>query len=349
MTDTFPRQYARTQRFSLGVPRSFQISPDGSQVAFLRSHGGADRVTCLWVLDAGTGTEHLVADPVQIGAKAELDPLEKARRERSRETAAGIVSFTTDAQFRRAVFGLSGQVYLADLTVVAGGDGAGVHELEVRRPAADPRLSPSGQLVAYVCDGALRVIDIDTASDRAVADPGQAPDVSFGLAEFVAAEEMQRTRGYWWAPDSSALLAARVDDSPVQRWHIADPANPDQPASQIRYPAAGTANADVRLFVVALDGTMTAVEWDTAAFPYLVSACWEGAEGTARPPLIVVQSRDQRRMQILAVDPVTGSITVVRDDTGEPWLEIARPRDGAVVGVGAAARSGSAAEANSGR
>jgi dipeptidyl-peptidase-4 len=318
MTDTFPRQYARTQRFSLGVPRSFQISPDGSQVAFLRSRGGSDPVTCLWVLDAGTGTEHLVADPVRIGARAELDPLEKARRERSRETAAGIVSFTTDAQFRRAVFGLSGQVYLADLTV----DGGSVRELEVRRPAADPRLSPSGQLVAYVCDGALRVIDIDTASDRAVADPGQAPDVSFGLAEFVAAEEMQRTRGYWWAPDSSALLAARVDDSPVQRWHIADPANPDQPASQIRYPAAGTANADVRLFVVALDGTMTAVEWDTAAFPYLVSACWEGAEGTARPPLIVVQSRDQRRMQILAVDPVTGSITVVRDDTGEPWLEI---------------------------
>jgi dipeptidyl-peptidase-4 len=318
MTDTFPRQYARTQRFSLGVPRSFQISPDGSQVAFLRSRGGSDPVTCLWVLDVGTGTEHLVADPVQIGGLAELDPLEKARRERSRETAAGIVSFATDAQFRRAVFGLSGQMYLADLTV----DGGSVRELEVRQPAADPRLSPSGQLVAYVCDGALRVIDIGTASDRAVADPGQAPDVTFGLAEFVAAEEMDRSRGYWWAPDSSALLAARVDESAVQRWYIADPANPDQPASQIRYPAAGTANADVRLFVVALDGTMTAVEWDIAAFPYLVSACWEGGEGTARPPLIVVQSRDQRRMQILAVDPVTGSVTVVRDDTGEPWLEI---------------------------
>jgi dipeptidyl-peptidase-4 len=335
MTDTFPRQYARTQRFSLGVPRSFQISPDGSQVAFLRSHGGADRVTCLWVLDAGTGTEHLVADPVQIGAKAELDPLEKARRERSRETAAGIVSFTTDAQFRRAVFGLSGQVYLADLTVVAGGDGAGVHELEVRRPAADPRLSPSGQLVAYVCDGALRVIDIDTASDRAVADPGQAPDVSFGLAEFVAAEEMQRTRGYWWAPDSSALLAARVDDSPVQRWHIADPANPDQPASQVRYPAAGTANAHVSLFVVRLNGTMTAVEWDTAALPYLAAVSWEGT-GSSAAPLIVVQSRDQRRMQVLAVDTATGGTALVRDDVSDKWLEIipgvpARTGDGRIV------------------
>ena len=29
MTDSFPRQQARTQGFSLGVPRSFQISPDG--------------------------------------------------------------------------------------------------------------------------------------------------------------------------------------------------------------------------------------------------------------------------------------------------------------------------------
>ena len=68
MTDSFPRQQARTQRFSLGVPRSFQISPDGSRVAFLRSQGGADPVTCLWVLDAGTGEERLVADPAALGA-----------------------------------------------------------------------------------------------------------------------------------------------------------------------------------------------------------------------------------------------------------------------------------------
>ena len=42
--------------------------------------------------------------------------------------------------------------------------------------------------------------------------------MSFGRAEYVAAEEMGRARGYWWAPDGSAVLAARVDESPVQRW-----------------------------------------------------------------------------------------------------------------------------------
>ena len=122
MTDTFPRQNARTQRFTLGVPRSFQISPDGDRIVFLRSKGGSDPVTCLWLLDVASGTERLIADPAQLGAAgAETDEAEKARRERSREQAAGIVAFGCDADVRLAVFGLAGQVYAADLTGAAGG------------------------------------------------------------------------------------------------------------------------------------------------------------------------------------------------------------------------------------
>ena len=71
--------------------------------------------------------------------------------------------------------------------------------------------------------------------------------MTFGLAEFVAAEEMGRTRGYWWAPDGTAVLVARVDETPVQRWYIADPANPGRAPREVGYPAAGTANADVSL------------------------------------------------------------------------------------------------------
>ena len=354
MTDTFPRQHARTRQFTLGVPRSFHISPDGALVAFLRSRHGSDPVTCLWVLDVASGQERIAADPAQIGGSGtELDPQEKARRERSRERAAGIVAFATDRDCRRAVFGLAGKVYLAELadltelanlteltglaelTGLTGPDPgpAGVRELGVATPAADPRLDPSGQFVAYVCAGALRILDIGSGADRAVADAGLAGEISFGLAEFIAAEEMNRSRGYWWAPDSSALLTARVDQSQVRRWYIADPANPDQPATEVRYPAAGTPNAQVSLFVVRLDAAMTEVQWDQAAFPYLVTACWDTA---GEPPLIVVQSRDQRRVRVLAVDAGSGSTAIVRDDTGEPWLEIiagvpARTSGGAIV------------------
>ena len=317
MTDSFPRQAARTIGFTLGAPRSFRLSPDGQTVVFLRSKAGTDAVTCLWALDVATGTERLIADPAEIGRSgAQDDPVEKARRERVRERAAGIVAFGTSADCTLAAFALAGTVYVADLRP----GGSGVRELATRTPAADPRPDPAGRVVAYVSDGALRVHDIATGGDRVLADPDGADGISFGLAEFVAAEEMDRSRGYWWAPDGSAILTARVDETPVQFWHIADPANPDREPRAIRYPAAGTPNAVVSVFVAALTGGLTQARWDSAAFPYLVNAAWDGADGGQ--PLLVVASRDQRDMRILAVDAGTGDTAVVRADSDPSWVDI---------------------------
>ncbi|HTI25106.1 MAG TPA: S9 family peptidase, partial [Kutzneria sp.] len=79
---SFPRQQARTQRFSLGVPRAFTVAPDGSRVLFLRSASGTDRRTGLWSLDVETGQETPLFDP--FSDNEELSPEERARRERSR-------------------------------------------------------------------------------------------------------------------------------------------------------------------------------------------------------------------------------------------------------------------------
>ena len=103
-------------------------------------------------------------------------------------------------------------------------------------------------------DGALRVVDLVSGHDSVIAEPAGQDGVTFGLAEFVAAEEMGRSRGYWWSPDGSQLLIARVDESPVKRWYIADPANPDKAPAEVAYPAAGTANADVSLLLATLAG-----------------------------------------------------------------------------------------------
>jgi dipeptidyl-peptidase-4 len=314
MTESFPRQQARTRRFTLGMPRSFQISPTGDRVAFLRSRGGNDPVTCLWVLDVGTGAERLVADPALLGGTTGGDTeQEKARRERVREQAQGIVAFACDAAHTMAAFVLAGQVWVAGLA-----DGAAPPRAIPARPGAfDPRPDPAGQRVAYVSDGTVRVVTLDTALDAPLIGPDGEPGVMAGLAEFVAAEEMNRTRGYWWAPDGSAILVARVDETPVQRWHIADPANPGRAPREVGYPAAGTPNADVSLILAGLDGTAVPVDWDRAAFPYLVTVDWAGAGA-----LIVVQSRDQRRMRLLSADPARGVTAVLREDTDEHWADI---------------------------
>src|SRR5437773_7441034 len=179
------------------------------------------------------------------------------------------------------------------------------------------QISPDGRRVAFVCEGALRVTDLATGEDAEIIGPGGEPGLSYGLAEFIAAEEMGRTRGYWWAPDGTALLVARVDSTPVRRWYISDPANPERPAAEVAYPAAGTPNADVTLVLAALDGSHAPLDWDRARFPYLVTVNWDGDA-----PLIVVESRDQRRMLLLSADPARAATAVLREDSDDRWVDI---------------------------
>lgn len=311
--DSFPRRHARTQRFTLGAPRSFTVAPDGSRVVFLRSGSGTDRANSLWVLDTEGGGERVAADPRALlgGAAEHLSAEERARRERSREGGAGIVGYATDAAVEWASFALSGRLFTAELRAGT------ARELPVPGPVIDPRPSPDGRHVAYVARGALRVVAAEGTGDRALATP-EAEDVTYGLAEFVAAEEMGRSRGFWWAPESDRLLVARVDDTPVERWWIADPAHPGREPSRVAYPAAGTANADVRLFVIGLDGVRTEVSWDRARYPYLARVHWSAAGA----PLLLVQARDQRSQLILAVDPDSGATRMVHADEDRNWLEL---------------------------
>jgi dipeptidyl-peptidase-4 len=119
-----------------------------------------------------------------------------------------------------------------------------------------------------------------------------------GFAEFVAAEEMHRTRGYWWAPDGDRLLVERVDVSPIAVWHIASPVEPWVAPATVRYPAAGTDNALVGLAIVGLDGSRIDIDWSQGEFEYLCDVSWP----TARRAVVVVQTRDQRTLAFLAVD-----------------------------------------------
>jgi dipeptidyl-peptidase 4 len=313
--DEFPRQLARTRRFTLGVPRAVTISADGGRVLFLRTGGGEDPVSRLWLLDLTEGSaERLLADPTaswNVGS-GEVPEAERIRRERMRELAGGIVAYSADEACRTVAFALDGQLW-----ALASDQPFAVPRLvPTAGPVTDPRIDPTGQRVAYVTDGALHVVELASDVNRVLAAPEHA-EVGYGLPEHVAAESMYRYRGFWWAPDGRQLLAARVDNSPVLQWWIADAANPERAPRAIRYPAAGTSNADVSLHVLRLDGTRTELDWDRQAFEYLTAASWD-----SRGPLLSVQSRDQRTVLILAADPVTGGTTVLHEERDPAWVPI---------------------------
>ena len=307
---SFPRRQAVTRRFTLGAPRDVRVGADGRRVAFLRSEGPEDPSNRLWVFDVDTATERLVVDPVVLGAEeSELPTQERARRERARESGGGIVAFDADRDLTMATFALGGEIGRVDLT-------SGEVEILASTPGAfDPRLSPDGTHVGYVAADELRVVDAD--GDRVVI-AEEADTVSWGSAEFVAGEEMGRTRGFWWAPGSDRLLVQRVDVAPIEQWWIAAPITPQVRPVGVRYPAAGTANADVALAILGIDGTdRIDVAWNDGEWEYLADAAW-----TSDGLILTVQSRDQRTLAVLDIDPIDGSASERHRITDQHWVEL---------------------------
>lgn len=326
--DTFLREQARTQRFTLGIPRGFRASPDGRRVLFLRSQSATDPRQSLFVLDVHTGTEDTLVDATTLcgGRDDELPAEERARKQRSRDASAGITAYAVDDGFTLAAFAVAGVLYTLDLR-------DGRCDRIVEGAVFDPRPNPTGTHVAYVSECRLWVHDRRTGRDQLLVDePGT--DISWGVAEFIAAEEMDRGRGYWWSPDGQRLLVERSDQSAVSRWHIADPANPAAEVNTVAYPAAGTTNAHVSLALLGLDGSRTDVgsgDWE-----YLARVHWS-AGGS---PLLAVQPRDQRALRVLSVDVTTGTVRDVHTDTDADWVELvpgvpAWTGDGKLVRVGA--------------
>ena len=319
---SFPRQEARTRRFSLGAPRSFTVSPDGERVVFLRSPAGDNAVTSLWVFDTTMGVEREVASAASIlGAnEEELPDEERARRERSRELAGGIVGYACDEDVRHAAFSLGGRLWW-----VALGDDAGTGgPLELPAPpgVVDPRPAPTGQAVAFLSGPGLYLVPTPGGpgpGGGVVLLAEEEGEVTWGAAEFVAAEEMGRPRGFWWAPDGRSLLAARVDNSPLTKLWTSDPSAPASKPQPHYFPLAGTADSVVSLWHLEASpggGRRTQVLWDAERYPYLVDVHWS----RSGPPLLLVEQRDHQACAVLSVDLAGGMTSRLVEASDAAWV-----------------------------
>ncbi|MFC8678132.1 prolyl oligopeptidase family serine peptidase [Streptomyces griseorubiginosus] len=336
---TLPEQLVRTLRFTRGVPGRFAVGAGGETVLFLRGRTGDDPVTCLWALDVASGRERLLADPVRL--------LGGGRSER-RGRVGGVEAYGADAAAGVVAFALGGGLWTVD-------SGKGEpRRLPVVGPVSDPRPDPTGRRIAYVSHRTLRVVEADGTGDRSIAQT-PTPDVEFGVAPHITATSLDDARGHWWSPSGDHLLFARTDSSRVQPWPTADPAAdptvdpagggdradgidspdltaPGDPGREVRRTAlAGTPNPDVTLWVSRLDSSPLQVSWDRVAYEYVVGAGWD-----THGPWALVQSRDQRTVRFLGIDPGDGRTAVLHEQRDACWVHLvpglpARTASGALL------------------
>jgi dipeptidyl-peptidase-4 len=320
----FLSQFAATNRFRLGQPGGITVTPQGDAVLFLRAAGPRSFTQDLWLFDVATGQERvlLTAEQVLAGEEEKLTAEELARRERQRVSSRGIVSFQLDDSGNTLLVPLSGRLFIVDIT-----DRSSPKKRELKAVDAagsafpiDPRFSPDASKVASVRNDELYVFDLATNTQTRIT-TGAGNGISHGTAEFVAQEEMSRSRGYWFSPDSQRILYQRTDTSPLEVFTIADPANPARPAQTWPYPRAGKANAIVSLHVASIANPAAPhvrVQWDSDKHPYLARVQWP----KHGPLTILVQNRRQTEQVLLAVDPDSGQTRPLLTETDPAWINL---------------------------
>jgi dipeptidyl-peptidase-4 len=296
-------------------PRALQLSPDGSLVTLLKPRADEKERLDLWAIDTATGKERMLVDSKKTGSGADLSEAEKMQRERDRSVAgsSGITSYDWSSDGKALLVPVDGDLYLAGL------DG------KVRRLTATPEgelngvVSPRGGFVSFVRDGNLFVQPSGGGAARQLTQ-GASDTISWGVAEFVAQEEMDRRTGYWWSPDDALIAVARVDEAPVGIVTRTAIGGEGTKVYQQRYPAAGTANALVDLYVMKADGSgQVKVDLGPDSNIYLARVDWSKDGKTL---YVQRESRDQKLLDLLAIDPATGKASVVLTEKAKSWINL---------------------------
>lgn len=299
-------------------PRLLSLSPDGQRATFLKGRSDdADRMD-LWEYQVSSGKTQLLVDSLALlSGKAELlSAEEKARRERARiSSLSGIVSYQFSDDGKNLLFPLSGELYsynLADKKTQQLTQGEGF--------ATDPKFSPKGRYVSFVRDRNLWVIDRETATTQVLTQKNSAT-VAWGMAEFVAQEEMHRLSGNWWSPQDDAIVAAHFDEAPVpiaKRSEIY--ADRTEVVSQ-RYPGAGENNVEIELYIIDPAGKQKPKQLDlgTEKDIYIARVNWlKDGSGV----LVQRQDRKQQVLDLIYYSREGGKGKTLLSEKSATWINL---------------------------
>lgn len=304
-------------------PRNLKFSPDGTRVTFTRPKDEDRTVLDLWAMDVADGrTYRLVDARALVPEERALTEAEIQFRERARISETGVVSYDWDEAGEAILVPLDGDIFYVE---VESGETRRLMQTEAFE--TDARVSPGGAYVSFIRDQNLWVHHLESGDEFQLTHGGEGP-VSWGMAEFVAQEEMDRRTGYWWSPDESRLAVARVNENPVmvvQRFGVEAEG---VIVSEQRYPRAGTPNAIVDLFVLDLEGTIAGEAAATSRRQvdlgenndiYLARVDWSKDASTL---YVQRQNRQQTRLDILAADAATGETRISLTEEAETWINL---------------------------
>ena len=297
------------------APRALKVSPDGERVTFLKGKQTDYERLDLWEYHIDSGETRLLFDSNDLQSGEEvLSDEEKARRERMRLSGSGIVSYQWSADGKALLFPLGGDVYYHKL-----GEKGAKQLLDTDVFETDIKLSPKGNYISFIRDQNLFVKHIESGKETAITKEGGG-NIKFGMAEFVAQEEMGRMTGYWWSPDESFIAFTKVDESPVDVISRSEIYADDIKTIDQKYPKAGTNNVLVELAIQNINnGARRWVDLGEDKDIYLARGKWMPNSETFTYQW---QTRDQQTLELRAYNVPTEKQEVLLSETSNTWVNL---------------------------
>jgi dipeptidyl-peptidase 4 len=296
-----------------------KISPDGARVTYLKGKAEDKDRLDLWEYNIHDGRARVLVDSNALAPKQEkLSDEELGRRERQRTAAlSGIIEYTFAPAGDAVLFPLSGKLFYYQLAKPKAKPA--VELIDTHGFATDATVSPAGGYIAYVRDQNLYGYDIAAKQEKALTTDGGGP-IKNGMAEFVAQEEMDRSTGYWWAPDGKHIAFARVDETPIKVTERFEIAADNVATFAQRYPTTGGPNAQVKVGVIDVaSGGITWVDLGAEQDIYLARVDWLPDGKTLA---IQRESRNQRKLDLLFADIDAGKTRTVLTETSNTWIDL---------------------------
>lgn len=307
------------------APGMVKLSPDGQRVTFIRAKANDTQRFDLWEYHIKDQQSRLLFDADDLHTGDEnLSDEEKARRERMRVSGSGILSYSWSADGKALLFPLAGDAYYYRL-----GEAKAKRLLATPEFETDITLSPKGNFISFIRDQNLFILNIATGIEQAITTQGGGV-IKYGMAEFVAQEEMSRLTGYWWAGDESKIAFTRIDESPVEMITRSEIYAERITTIAQRYPKAGTNNVLIDLYVQEItSGTRKQVQLN--AFPadqsvtsintdiYLPRVKWMRDSTTLT---FQIQSRDQQTLTLQQFNYTTAAQSTLLTERSDTWVNL---------------------------
>ena len=296
-------------------PRSLKVAPDGKRVTYLQGKQSDYERLDLWEYNIASGESRLLFDSDDLSSGEEtLSDEEKARRERMRLSGSGIVSYQWSTDGTALLFPMGGDVFYHKL-----GESGAKQLLNTDAFETDIKLSPKGNYISFIRDQNLFVKHIASGEETAITTNGGG-NLKYGMAEFVAQEEMGRMTGYWWSPDEQYIAFTEVDETPVDIITRSEIYADEIKMIEQKYPSAGTPNVKIRLAIQHLKTQQRNwVDLGKDEDIYLARGKWmpDSEHFTYQ-----WQNRTQQELELRSVNVKTNTQNVLLAESSNTWVNL---------------------------